>query len=78
MAEKEKAARPASAFSCLKDHISIELRTQALIEAGEVVDAPYVEETLEMSDHVKSHIDSSFKNENFTLTVDSFRMKALD
>jgi hypothetical protein len=78
VAEKEKAARPASAFSCLKDHISVELRAQALIEAGEVVDAPYVEETLEMSDHVKSHFDSSFKNENFTLTVDSFRMKRLD
>jgi hypothetical protein len=50
VAEKEKAARPASAFSCLKDHISIELRTQALIEAGEVIDAPYFEETLKMSD----------------------------
>ena len=78
MAKKEKAARPASAFSCLKDHISIELRAQALIEAGEVVDAPYVEETLEMSDHVKSHLNSLFKNENFCVFVDSFRMKALD
>ena len=74
MAEKEKAARPASAFSCLKDHISIELRTQALIEAGEVIDAPYFEETLKMSDHVKSHFNSSIEYENFCFFVDRFWM----
>ena len=56
MAEKEKTARSTSALTCLEDHVSVELGTQALVKVGKVVDPPVLIEVSKVVDHVKRHL----------------------
>ena len=55
--EKEETARTASALASSEDHVAIEFWAQALVEVGEVVNAPSCVKVLEVINHVEGHFD---------------------